>query len=276
MTVPDFVKYQALGNDYLVIDPHRTDLPCTPEAVRRLCDRHTGVGADGVLRGPLGAVRAGEPVAVETFNSDGTVCARSANGVRMFALHLAEAHLKDDTFLIRTPAGDSPVRIDDLDTGLVSVDLGRPRLDPPETLAVAGREFTVRRVDNGNPHAVIVVDEVSRDLAYQFGEAIAGHPRFPGRTNVQFVQLVDRTTLRAEIWERGAGYTLASGASSCAAASAAYAAGLIDPAVRVLMPGGELKVSIDRDGGVTMAGVVEQVMSGRLASALRDRLTAAG
>lgn len=272
----DFVKYQALGNDYLIIDPHRTELSCTPDVVRLLCDRHLGIGADGLMRGPLGPVRAGEAVPVETFNADGTGCARSANGVRMFALYLAERHLKSDRFLVRTPAGDSLVRVTDLDTGTVSVDLGRPRLSSPESLLAAGREFTVARVDNGNPHAVIVLDQVSPALAHQYGAAVAGHPRFPTRTNVQFVEVVDRATLRVEIWERGAGYTLASGASGCAAASAAHTADLIGSTVRVVMPGGVLHVSIDARGSVAVEGVVEQVMSGTFAPALRARLAAAG
>lgn len=283
--MPDFTKYHALGNDYLVIDPEDVDYAPTEESVRLLCDRHFGVGADGVLIGPLSAVEAGQPIEVRTFNSDGTACEKSGNGLRIFALHLAERHGADTALSVRTIAGDSPVRIRDRAAGIVEVGMGVPSFAADRvpvldlsgsalewTLQVAGRALSVTSLHNGTPHTVVFVDELSKDLAVELGEAIAGHPRFPTRTNVQFVRVVDRATLDIEIWERGAGYTLASGASSCAAASVAYARGLVDSTVSVRMPGGHLDISIAPDGSVAMTGVVEQVCTGDISPRLRERL----
>ncbi|MCX5391990.1 diaminopimelate epimerase [Streptomyces sp. NBC_00094] len=275
-----FSTYHALGNDYVVIDPRDSDFTPGPEAVRLLCDRHFGVGADGVLFGPLQPPVGGEPVDLRMFNSDGTECEKSGNGLRMFALYLAEAYAEpwsaNGEFLLRTAAGDVPVRILDLAAGLVRVGMGRPELgELGETLDAGGRRLAVTTLNNGNPHAVVPLEEVSADLARELGPLIAGHPRFPNRTNVQFMQVIDRRTLAIEVYERGAGYTLASGSSACAAASAAHALGLIDGDVEVRMPGGRLDVVIDADGAVTMSGTAERITNGTFSPAFRDRLVAA-
>ncbi|WP_327296591.1 diaminopimelate epimerase [Streptomyces sp. NBC_01197] len=284
----DFVKYQALGNDYLVIDPQRIDLlelPSTAQAARLLCDRHFGIGADGVLLGPVGAVRDGEPVVLRAFNSDGSVCGRSANGLRIFALYLYQYHQGARDVVIRTLAGDTAVRIEDLDEGIARVEMGRPTFEAADIpaqdlpgpvvarpLDVAGRQLQVICLNNGNPHTVVPLPEVSAALAHEVGPLIAGHPAFPERTNVQFMRVLDRETVEIEIWERGAGYALASGSSACAAASAAHALGLVDPAVRVRMPGGAFETAIDAQGAVTLSGASEQVAAGFLAPRLRARL----
>lgn len=284
----DFVKYQALGNDYLVIDPQRIDLlglPSTAQAARLLCDRHFGVGADGILLGPVGAVRDGEPVVLRAFNSDGSVCGRSANGLRIFALYLSQYHQGARDVLIRTLAGDTAVRIEDLDEGIARVEMGRPTFEAADIpaqdlpgpvvtrpLDVAGRQLQVTCLNNGNPHTVVPLPEVSAALAHELGPLIAGHPAFPERTNVQFMRVLDRETVEIEIWERGAGYALASGSSACAAASAAHALGLVDHAVRVRMPGGVFETTIDAQGAVTLSGASEQVAAGFLAPRLRAHL----
>jgi diaminopimelate epimerase len=284
----DFVKYQALGNDYLVIDPLRIgllDLPSTAQAARLLCDRHFGIGADGVLLGPVGAVRAGEPVVLRVFNSDGSVCGKSANGLRIFALYLSQYHQVARDVVIRTLAGDAAVRIEDADAGIARVDMGRPTFEPADIpapdlpgpvvarpLDVAGRRLLVSCLNNGNPHTVVPLPEVSAVLAAELGPLIAGHPAFPERTNVQFMRVLDRETVEIEIWERGAGYTLASGASACAAASAAHVLGLVDRAIQVRMPGGVVRTAIDMHGAVSLTGVSEQVAAGTLAPRFLARL----
>jgi diaminopimelate epimerase len=281
----DYAKYHALGNDYLVVDPHQVDLELTPERVRLLCDRHFGIGADGVLAGPVGPVLAGRPVRLSLWNSDGTACETSGNGLRMFALYLAEHYLPDDEFVVRTPAGDAPLRILDLSTGLVRVGMGRPSLDAGDIpllgaegravalpLAVGGRELTVTCVHNGNPHTVVPLPAVSREVACELGPLVAGHPRFPDRTNVGFLRVLDRGTVEIEIWERGAGYTLASGSSSCAAAVAAHELGLVDRTVQVRMPGGRVEVGIGAGCDVSLTGTAEQVARGLFAPAFRRRL----
>ena len=283
----DYVKYQALGNDYIVIDPNRSDLVPTPESVRLLCDRHFGIGADGVLFGPLGRRLPEQRGTVELrlFNSDGSECEKSGNGLRMFALYVAANYPTGPEFTVRTPAGDSPVEIADPRRGLVKVAMGRPSFNASEVpvlgvhgpatewpLVIRGQTLTVTSVNVGNPHTVVPVEEVSRQMTEELGPAIARHPRFPRGTNVQFLRVLDRAGIQIEIWERGSGYTLASGSSGCAAACVARALGLVDDSVAVTMPGGRLEVSFDGHGSITMTGVAEQVSDGRFAPAFRERL----
>jgi len=285
--VSHFARYQALGNDYLVIDPAEVGVEVTGAAARLLCDRHFGLGADGLLVGPLDPVEPGRPVRLSILNSDGTVCGKSGNGLRIFALHLAARYPVGADLVLRTVAGDCPVRVLDLDAGLVRVGMGPPSFDAADIpmlgehgpvlarpLLVGGRELTVSCVHNGNPHTVVPVPEVSAGLARELGPLIAGHPRFPSRTNVQFLRVADRGTVDLEVFERGAGYTLASGASACAAVSAAYELGLVDRRVRVRMPGGEVEVEVGDGRSVSMTGTAEQVAVGELAPAFRRRLAA--
>jgi diaminopimelate epimerase len=279
--VTDFTKYHALGNDYLVIHRELVAAGPAPGWVRLLCDRHFGVGADGVLLCPLQAGQLdrpqGRPVEVRVFNSDGGECERSGNGLRIFALHLARYHGYRGELQIRTLAGDTPVRLLAADpetgTATVSVAMGRPRVDAlAEPVTIDGERLAVTRVHNGNPHAVVPVAEPSERLARRLGPLLTTSPHSPERTNVQFLQVVDRSRVRIEIWERGAGYTLASGNSACAAASAAHALGLVDGRVEVRMPGGAIDVETAADGAVTMTGPAEEVASGWFAPALLARL----
>jgi diaminopimelate epimerase len=286
--VPDFVKYHALGNDYLVIDPKQVDLPATGEVARLLCDRHLGVGADGVLFGPASPPSPRDPVELSIFNSDGSACARSGNGIRLFGLYVAEHYgVEGNVLTVRTGAGDSVVEICDFDAGLVRIGMGRPSFDAADVpvlgrsgpaigypLEVDGVTLTVTSLNNGNSHTVVLREEISPELARELGPRVSGHPRFPGRTNVQLVRVRDRATVDIEIWERGAGYTLASGSSSCAAASAAHVLGLVDERVEVRMPGGSLEIVIDAQGSVTMTGPVEAVAAGEFAATFRRRLRA--
>ncbi|MFJ9327602.1 diaminopimelate epimerase [Streptomyces sp. DSS69] len=294
----DFFKYQALGNDYVVIDPRCTDVPVSPESVRLVCDRHFGIGADGVLHGPLEEPRPGVPVPLALFNSDGSVCERSGNGLRMFALHLAEREPErwagGAPFTLRTGAGDSPVQILDRAAGVVRVGLGKPTFDaaalpllnedgsPAEgptlsvPLTVGERKLTVTALHNGNPHTVVPVAEPTAQLARTLGPEIAGHARFPLRTNVQFLRVVSRGVLEIEVYERGAGYALASGSSACAAASAARELGLCDDQMEVRMPGGSVTVALAPDGSVTLTGDAHQVASGVFAPPLRALLDHVG
>lgn len=286
----DFVKYQALGNDYLVVDADRCGLLAGATLARELCDRHRGVGADGVMFGPIGPVLAGQPVSVITYNSDGSGCDRSVNGVRMFALHLVDSGLLDGAaaeseLVIRTPGGDSPVRIVDAERGLVTVRLDPPSFDAADVgvlgwsgsvadwqLAVVGEQWRLTCLYNGNPHAVVFLDELSEAVTRELGPQFAGHPRFPRRVNVAFARVVDEHTLDLQIYERGAGYTLASGSSSCAAASAARRLGRVANRVTVRMPGGAVEVGFDHDLGLHLTGPVEKVASGDFADPLRRRL----
>jgi len=278
-SVVPFSKYHALGNDYIVIDPRKTPVAMTEQNVRLLCDRHLGIGSDGVLYGPF--YEQGVPL-VRIYNPDGSEAEKSGNGVRIFARYLIdEGYESAQQFVLRTLGGEVSVRMLDPDGSLIQVDMGvttfRSDLIPvagptrdviDEPMNIGGKTYRVTCVSIGNPHCVIPVDELSKDMAMVLGPLVENHEMFPNRINVQLLKVVDRNTIEIEIWERGAGYTLASGSSSCAAASAAHRLGLVEPEVNVRMPGGEMQVKLCSDGHVFLTGSVTPVMRGQFLQAL--------
>jgi diaminopimelate decarboxylase/diaminopimelate epimerase len=268
-----FAKYQALGNDYIVVDPADLAGEPTPSQVRLICDRHYGIGSDGVLLGPLEAP--GSDFGLRLFNPDGSEFEKSGNGLRIFSRYLWDAGLvRKGPFTIATPGGEVTCVVHaggtrvTVEMGQVSFDSGRiPVAGPPrevldETMVVGGRELRFCAATIGNPHCVVLREEVSAQEAKELGPGIERDGRFPNRTNVQFMRVLDRANIQIEIWERGAGYTLASGSSSCAAAAVAHRLGLCDREIRVHMPGGEMAVSISDDWSVTMMGAVAKVCEG--------------
>ena len=203
----------------------------------------------------------------------------------MFALYLAEHYGAPAELTVSTSAGDSPLHVCDAAVGLVRIGLGRPSFDPRDIpvagvgesalrwpLEVASQVVTITSVANGNPHSVTFADSLDPARTRALGPLIAGHPRFGHRSNVEFARVADRGTIEVQVWERGAGYTLASGSGGAAAAAAAHALGLVDDRVTVRMPGGCVTVTVDGGGAVWLTGVVERVAAGDLAPALRARL----
>nr|WP_295784095.1 diaminopimelate epimerase [Rhodoferax sp.] len=281
----EFAKYEALGNDYIVLDPTRIAIRVTEASVKRLCDRHRGIGADGVLYGPFFD---DDAIRLQIFNSDGSECKKSGNGLRVFAHYLLNhGHVSGESFILRTPAGDAAVKVVDLDKGVFTIAMGDctfdshriPATGPKRTLLnerleVNGEIFRIGCVNVGNPHCVVLVENCSQELALKFGPLIARHEMFPQGTNVQFVRVRDRGNLDAEIWERGSGYTLASGSSACAIASVLHAIGLTEPKVTVHMPGGKLMVSITPSREIHLTGESRSVIEGRLACDLVEHLVA--
>ena len=271
-----FFKYHALGNDYLVIDPRELSGTLTPEQIRLICHRHFGVGSDGILWGPLPSDKA--PFALRIFNPDGSEAEKSGNGLRIFSRFLWDQQLvKGERFAIDTLGGlvKSAVR----DGGkTVQVEMGRVsfwsdqipvtgkhREVLGESIAVGGRTFSFCAATIGNPHCVLPLPEVNADLAKQYGPALEVHPDFPKRINVQFMKVLDRRNIQIEIWERGAGYTLASGSSSSAAAAVAHRLGLADSSITVHMPGGAIAIEIGSDFSILMTGEVRKVCEGLIA-----------
>jgi diaminopimelate epimerase len=255
-----FVKYQALGNDYLVVEePESASI--APGLVRRLCDRHFGVGADGVL--VPGAAADGADFSLAIWNPDGSSAEKSGNGLRIFARWLFDrGRVGSEPFTVATRGGRVRCRVHE-GGARIAVEMGRAVFaGPDETLGLADGPVRATVLSLGNPHAVLLLDEVSPALARRLGPQLETHPRFPARTNVQLAQVLDRRTLRLEIWERGAGYTLASGSSACAAAAAAVRAGRCDGDVTVEMPGGSLAVRVGADDEITMEGPAERVFEG--------------
>jgi diaminopimelate epimerase len=270
-----FYKYQALGNDYLVLDPLDQPVALTPAQIRTLCHRHYGLGSDGILVGPLPSSRAA--FGLRIFNPDGSEAEKSGNGLRIFSRYLWDRQrVQAAPFDIDTLGG--VVRAWVLEAGRqVRVDMGRVSFwstDIPvtgdrrevlsEPFELGGADFCFSAATLGNPHCVIIMAEVSAELAQRYGPLAETHPFFPNRTNVQFVKVLDPENLQIEIWERGAGYTLASGTSSCAAAAVAHRLGQSAAAVTVHMPGGPLRVSLDEHFGAMMTGPVARIGEGQL------------
>ncbi len=271
-----FRKYHGLGNDYIVVDARAFALP-PPEQIRRICDRHRGPGSDGILWGPFPAP--GADFGLRIFNPDGTEAEKSGNGLRIFSRYLwDEGLVGGEPFTVLTPGGLVTAQV--LDGGReVRVEMGRvsfysrdiPVAGPPrevlrETLEVGGQQVTFCAATIGNPHCVVLCGEPTREIALRLGPLIECHALFPNRTNVQFVQVLGRDAIRIEIWERGAGYTLASGSSSSAAAAVAHRLGLCGPEVTVHMPGGRLDIRIGETFDITMTGPVARVCDGEIHS----------
>lgn len=267
-----FEKYHALGNDYLVLDPkNASELPAEADIVR-ICHRNFGLGSDGILYGPLPTEKA--DFGLRIMNPDGSEAEKSGNGLRIFARYLYDIDaVKNDTFTVDTLGGVVTCKIED-GAELITVDMGKVRfamdhipVDGPEqadqnigqTLHINGTDYTIYIADIGNPHCVVPLPEISEALACRDGAAIEVHPEFPKRTNVQFLKVIDRNNIQIEIWERGAGYTLASGSSSSAAAAVACRIGLCDRDITVHMPGGKISITIGDDFAIRMAGPATRV-----------------
>ena len=267
-----YVKSHGLGNDYIVIDPDNVPFRVTPLSVRLICDRHLGVGSDGVL---LVAEPSGGNFGVRIFNPDGSSAEKSGNGVRIFAKYLREhGYTAKDRFTIDTPGGQVSVELalqGDRVTE-VTADMGTVTFDPLEFIDVDGRRLAVTSLSIGNPHCVVIVDDLSTVDPRALGPKIETHPAFPAKTNVQFAEVRSRSHIAAMIWERGAGYTLASGTSSCAVAAAAHRRGLVDRDISVTMPGGALEVTVGEGYAMRLRGPVEEVMSGDFSADLLRRL----
>ncbi len=268
-----FAKYHALGNDYLVVEPTAFPCPLKTEEIRVLCHRNFGVGSDGVLLGPLPSEKA--QFGLRIFNPDGSEAEKSGNGLRIFSRYLWDTQRVDTReFAVETPGGVVRSRVFEagrqvqVEMGQVSFWSDRIPVTGPrrevlnEAIEVGGRRLTCCAATIGNPHCVFPLAEITESLAKELGPLIEVHPWFPNRTNVQFLQVLDRQNLRIEIWERGAGYTLASGSSSSAAAAVARRLGLCDPSVTVHMPGGKLAIDISDTCAIRMTGPVTRVADG--------------
>ncbi len=254
-------KYQALGNDYLVLDLP-ADLERVVGVLPRLCDRHRGVGADGLLAFDPRTWR------LRIFNPDGSEAEKSGNGLRIAACHARLEHGAGERFELRTRDRANPVRVLSSEGGraVIELDLGRPRFHPDRWLYLntpVGR-VRCRPVEVGNPHCVVLGEPVTSERCRQLGPHLERHPRFPNRTNVQLTEVMDRGRARIEIWERGAGYTLASGTSAAAVAAVLIHLGLTGRALEVLMPGGSLVVRQEAGGELVQVGPAQRVFRARV------------
>ena len=249
-----FTKMHGAGNDFIVLDATQGDLPLTPEQLRRLARRQTGIGFDQalILEAPKSA---GAIVGYRIFNSDGDEVEQCGNGARCIASLLFRRGAPADGAPLRLDSAAGPVlaRIDSEQR--VSVNMGVPSFEPASlpfaasaaaesyALEVNGETVEIGAVSMGNPHAVIEVSSVDTAPVTQLGAAIERHPRFPRRVNVGFMQIIDRGHIRLRVFERGVGETLACGTGACAAVAIGRARGHLDESVQVSARGGELRVN---------------------------------
>ncbi len=269
-----YAKYHALGNDYLVLDPIRFSVPLTTARIQKICHRNFGLGSDGILYGPIDAH--GIPL-VQIYNPDGSEAEKSGNGIRIFAKYLWDNGLATSDYLdVVTKGGKVSVLRNNSQATNLTVSMGQFSRLWEEHMEIGGiTKRWVNAVSIGNPHAVVMLvdsDEISEEKARQLGPIIENHPDFPDRTNVQLVKVLDRRNIQIEIWERGAGYTLASGSSSCAAAGVCYTKRLCDEDITVHMPGGNLEIRVEDGLQMIMTGEVESVAEGQFTSSFIDQL----
>lgn len=283
-----FTKGHGLGNDYLVMDEAELDFPFGPAAVRWVCHRNWGVGSDGIL---LRTVSSVADVGLRIFNPDGSEAEKSGNGLRIFAKYMWErGGLRKSPMRIETQGGlvEAVCHLTGDRVTAVTVEMGRATFRAPEIpmrgpdrevvavpLQVGERAFTVTCVSVGNPHCVVFTDRLDEAEVRAWGPRIETHPAFPNRTNVQFARVLGRGRVEVRIWERGAGYTLASGSSACAVAAAAVRNGLTDGGITILMLGGALGIEVRPDYSIRLQGPVAEVCVGEVAPdlllALRNR-----
>lgn len=271
----EFTKMHGLGNDFLMLDLVTQRVRLDEALIRRLSDRHFGVGFDQLL-----VVEPPHQPDVDfryrIFNADGSEVAQCGNGARCFARFVRDRRLtRKDTLRVATASGIITLQIDS--QGWVTVDMGPPRLEPSAIPFVAdhaaldyrievdGELYQIAAVSMGNPHAVLRVDDVENAPVKTLGPRLESHPRFPERVNVGFMQVINRQEIKLRVYERGTGETLACGTGACAAAVAAMRWGLVDRDIKVHLPGGPLRIRWSHDNAsVLMTGPTARVFDGTL------------
>ncbi len=281
-----FVKSHGLGNDYVVLNQNETEFKLTKEAIIKICDVHYGLGSDGILLKVPSFVA---DFGLRILNPDGSEAEKSGNGLRIFAKYLYDYKFaKSKIFTIETPGGLVRAEITEERNSkaqVVKVDMGKAVFSSPkipvisenpecldETLHLEYKDYQINCVSVGNPHCVIIKDELDEKELKTFGSQIEHHSMFPNRINVQFAKVVSKNEVEAMIWERGAGWTLASGSSSCAVAAVMVKKGLTNQELTVKMPGGSLKIEIDEMWNIKMTGEVREIASGTLSRELVESL----
>jgi diaminopimelate epimerase len=282
----EFAKYHALGNDYLVLDPAQSPEAPAQDAILKICHRNYGLGSDGILYGPLPSRSA--DFRLRIFNPDASEAEKSGNGLRIFCRYLFDQGLvtQDQTFSVETLGGVVQATVFE-GGSRIKVGMGKaifaakdipvttPTPDAPvmhHLIDLGGEVIHGCCVSVGNPHCVIPLASISAELAHRIGPRVENHPIFPRRINMQLLRVIDRNNIQIEIWERGAGYTLASGTSSCAASVIAHRLGLCDSSITVHSPGGQIAIEIAPGYELTMTGPVTPVGTFHLNPAVIQQL----
>lgn len=277
-----FIKSHGLGNDYIVLRQDKISFELTEKAIIRICDVHYGIGSDGILLKVPGTKA---DFGLRILNPDGSEAEKSGNGIRIFAKYLYDYDFaKEKSFTIETLGGLVKAEVVEEKNGkalTIKVDMGKAIFESAripvncareecldETLNLNGKNYQISCVSVGNPHCIILTDELDEDEVKTLGPLIENHPMFPNRINVQFARVISPNEVDIMIWERGAGWTLASGSSSCAVASVVIKQGLTERELSIKMPGGNLSIEIDEDWEIHMTGKVREIASGTLSAEL--------
>ncbi|MFI3171257.1 MAG: diaminopimelate epimerase [Eubacteriales bacterium] len=278
-------KYDGLGNDYFIYDPNKNEIKLTEKRVKLICNRHFGAGADGILEGPF-MTESG--IEVHIWNPDGSKTEISGNGIRIFAKYLKDAnYIQKKRFYISTEDGQVEICYLNEEGSRIKVAMGKVSFWSDEVPVIGERREVINEdmvlgnglypatcCSVGNPHCVIPMKEVSKELAIKIGENTESARYFPNRINTQIMKVIDENNIQIEIYERGAGYTIASGTGACAAAAVAYKLGVTNNGVDVHMPGGILQVEIDEAWNAYMTGDVSYIGAMTLGSEFVEKVRA--
>lgn len=274
-----FTKMQGIGNDYVYVNCFEEDVPNAPAVAKTISDRHFGVGSDGLILICPSEVADCKMV---MYNSDGSQSEMCGNGVRCVGKYIHDKGLTDKTeVLVETLGGIKTLQLHLRDNGTVefiTVDMGKPELTPERIpilgdgdsfidreVEVSGKAVKVTAVSMGNPHAIVFVEDVASLELHKIGHAYEHHPLFPQRTNTEYIEVVDRKTLKMRVWERGAGETLACGTGACASLVAAVLTGKAERSATLKLLGGDLNIRWDEETGhVFMTGPAEFVFDGEI------------
>ncbi len=248
----NFTKMQGLGNDFVILDYdeyQKTNMTLESLAIK-LCDRHFGIGADGLI--VINPNTEKTDIGWFFYNSDGSIAQMCGNGMRCFAKYVYEKkYVNKEEFSVETKAGTIIPQI--LKNGLVKVNMGIPILEPHKIparvennlnfeITAQDKKFTANAISMGNPHCVIITEEDTKALALKYGRDIEVNKIFPEKTNVEFIKILSRNEINLDVWERGCGITLACGTGACASAAAGILNGFLDGQVQVNLPGGKLYI----------------------------------
>ena len=277
-------RYHGLGNDYLVFDPNKNELELNEKNVKMICNRNMGLGSDGIVEGPL----LGEHLSVKIWNPDGSIAEKSGNGVRIFAKYLKDAgYVQKKNYELMTDGGMVEVTYLNEEGSRLRISMGKLSFVSDEIPVVGERREVINEdmvfgnnlypatcVSVGNPHCVIPMQEISKDIICKIGAFSENARYFPERVNTEIMKVTDRNHISIETYERGAGYTMATGTGACAAAGVAYKLGLTENKMIVHMPGGDLQVEITDDWNVYMTGEVFYVAEIKLSTEFTEMLRA--
>jgi diaminopimelate epimerase len=281
-----FVKMHGLGNEYIVLDSRNIDFELTVKAIKRLCNIHFGIGSDGIV---MLVPSAKADFGFRVYNPDGSEAEKSGNGLRILCKYLFDyRYTANRRFSVETLTDIVYADIVEEEKGkalMIRVEMGKAifasrdipvNSDLPEFIGqkilVRNREYEVNCVSVGNPHCVVIKQELDENEIRTFGPLLENHSLFPNRINVQFARVLSDNEAQILIWERGAGYTLASGSSSCAASCILVKRGLIKGDLTMHMQGGTLKIQIDRNWDIRMTGEVREIARGVLGGELLEDL----